>query len=108
MDSLTSKLSKLEKFEAPEKVSCRDLRAAEGYPIQSMRRMDTTYGPAVVAEIVMLGGDTAITFLPKRFHDGKDALLEHELEEINKGDYKLRCTGMTGRSINIAIYKHVN
>ena len=98
---LLDELSALEKYEGPPKFSCKDLTAAEGYPIVSMKRMDTKFGPAVVAEIVMPGGEAGITFLPQRFVDN---LTNTQIEKINKGGYKMRCSGMTGRSTNIQFF----
>jgi len=98
---LLDELSALEVYEGPQKISCRDLTAPEGYPITSIRKVTSRFGAAVVVDIVMPGGETAITFLPQRF---VEQLTDHHLDGINKGGFRLRCTGMTGRSINIRIY----
>lgn len=98
---MLEELAALEKYVGPQKYSCKDLTAVEGYPITSMQRKDTKFGPAIVAEITMPGGETGITFLPQRF---VDQLTNHQIDTFNKGGFKLRCTGMSGRSINLQFF----
>lgn len=94
-------LAGLEKYEGPPKYSCKELTHPEGYPITAMRRMDTKYGASIVAEIIMPGGEAAVTFLPQRFVDN---LTNSQIELFNSGNFKMKCTGMTGRSINVLFY----
>lgn len=98
---MLEELASLEKYEGPQKVSCKDLTAYKGYPITSMKRVDTKYGSSIVAEIIMPGGEAAITFLPQRF---AAQLTNQQIERFNKGGFKIRCTGMTGRSINVLFF----
>jgi hypothetical protein len=100
-NKLMEDLAALEEYKGPPKVSCKDLTAAEGYPITSLKRMDSRFGASIVAEITMPGGEPAITFLPQRF---VDQLTNAQIEVINKGGFRMRSTGMTGRSINLKIY----
>jgi len=98
---LLEQLSALEVHSEPEKVSCRDLTAPEGYPILSVKRVSSRFGAAIAVDIVMPGGETAVTFLPHRF---VNKLTDLQIEQLNKGGFRLRCSGMTGRSINVKIY----
>lgn len=103
MDKMLSELAELEKYEGPPKYSCKELTAEEGYPITSMKRMDGKFGPSVVAEITLPdGGGPAITFLPQRF---VTRLSDEQIENFNKGGFRLKCTGMSGRSINLLFFK---
>lgn len=95
---MLEELALLEKYEGPQKVSCRDLTASEGYPITSMKRVDTKFGPSIAAEILMPDGQAAITFLPQRF---VEQMTNQQIDVFNKGGFRIKCTGMTGRSINV-------
>lgn len=98
---MLQELATLEVYDGPSKVPCKDLTAAEGYPINSMKRTETKYGPSIMIEIVMPEGETAITFLPRRF---VDQLTNQQIDRFNKGGFKIRCTGMTGRSPNVKFF----
>lgn len=98
---MLEELAALEKCTGPEVYSCKDLTAEEGYPITSMKRMDTKYGPSIAAEITMPGGETGLTFLPQRF---VGQLTNIHIERFNKGGFRMKCSGMSGRSVNLKFF----
>lgn len=100
-NQMIQELAALEKYEGPEKISCKDLTREEGYPILAMKRVTTKYGQSIAADITLPGGKTAITFLPSRFSEN---MTNAQIEMFNKGGFKIRCTGMTGQSINVTFF----
>ena len=99
---LRQKSDALEKLKIRPKIQAKDLTDEEGYNIIHLKRINTKFGETIIADICTSNGDKAVTFLPPRFADDLDAT---DLVQLNGGGYKIRCTGMTGRSPNMAIYK---
>lgn len=99
---MDAKLAELEKFEGPEKISCKELTAAEGYPIIGAQRIKTRFGETVMVNITMPGGEERVAFLPSRF---VSMLTNAEIESLSSNGYRIRSSGMTNRSINVTIFK---
>lgn len=100
---LSAKLESCEVFSSPLKIAIRDL--TEPAKIRAARRVNTRFGTKVIVlDITTSSGEERVTFLPSRF----TALLTDEDLEFftNSKIYSVICTGITGNSPNIRIYKH--
>ena len=87
---------------APQIISMGELTDAAGYPILAIRRTETKFGQAVIADIEMPDGSKKSTCLPSRFNR---EFTDDDLIHLSKGQYHIRCTGKEGRSFNVEIYK---
>lgn len=102
---ILEELGDLEKYEGPPKYCCRELTNEEGYAILPYYLLDeedrVQICPSIIAGIVMPGEETGIIFLPQRF---VDQLTNYQIEWFNQGGFKLKCAGMTSRSINLQLF----
>ncbi|TLY48876.1 MAG: hypothetical protein E6K54_00070 [Gammaproteobacteria bacterium] len=87
---------------APQIISVGELNDACGYRIVSVRRTETKFGQAVIADIEMPDGLKKGTCLPSRFNR---QFTDDDLVELSNGHYYIRCTGKEGKSYNVDIYK---
>ena len=83
--------------------SLLELRRVEGYSILAARRVTTRFGEAVSVEFVGEGGETEMTFLPKRF---SLALTDEEVTDLaGPNTYRFRCLGKSGSAYDVKIWK---
>ncbi|TLY48877.1 MAG: hypothetical protein E6K54_00080 [Gammaproteobacteria bacterium] len=101
--SLVEKLSGLEVSRAQDKKSIGDLTDPNGYKILSLTlKSGAKHGPVIMAEVEAASGEKMVTFLPQRFTKN---LGEEDIATLGGGGYYLRCTGKTGASFNVSIFK---
>lgn len=102
MADFASKLNKLVVVEGPPRANLTELTDEAGYTILAARfHVHPTYGTSVIVDL-MINGEKAMAFLPKRF--GR-TLNQQEVDTIGNGQYKLRVTGVTNKSPNVVIFK---
>lgn len=101
MDSLLKKLNSLERVVAHEKIDIKGLRSSEGYPLLNLRREDTKYGTSLLAD-VLSDGTIMTTLLPRRF---LKELKTEELELINNGGFRIKCTGVNNGGVDVHIFR---
>ena len=100
MADFKSKLNNLEVSRGPPRASITDLidpAAITGARLHSHRE----YGTSIILDIIF-NGIPHIVFLPKRFALN---LTQAEIDSLAAGGYKIKCTGMTGRSPNVQIFQ---
>lgn len=100
--SLGSKLLGLQRVPNLPVVSSRDLSHPDGYKVLDCRRVETRFGVSIVCEILMPDDSRAVTYLPSRFHQ---ELSDEDLMELRVDGWRVRATGMTGRSVDLLFYK---
>lgn len=96
--SLTSKMQGLQKVPNLPIISTRDLTHPEGYKVLDCRRVETRFGVSLVCELQMPDTSRAVTYLPSRFHN---ELSDDDLQELKGDNWRVRATGMTGRSVDL-------
>lgn len=99
---LSRKLAELEVGQPLPKVSIKDLTKPSGYKILSAKRVGTRFNrDCIMLEVeINSNGDSAITFLPKRF---VDELSSEDLDMLGNGGFSVRATGQVGESPNVLI-----
>lgn len=100
---LANKLAVFEKPASLPKIAIKELQ--EPAKIVFARRVHTRFNTdSILLEVQMSDGEHKVTFLPARF---THILSDEDLGQFSETkEYSVKCTGHTGSTPNVLIFKH--